>query len=64
MSERGNQGLPIYFTLVFSIPRPKENADMDTFTTARLRAERLCPKHMKELLAMHKEAKVMNTLGY
>jgi [ribosomal protein S5]-alanine N-acetyltransferase len=36
---------------------------MDHFETSRLKAERLSPKHTKELLAMHGEAKVMNTLG-
>lgn len=36
---------------------------MDNFETERLRAGRLRPEHAKELLSMHKEKKVMSTLG-
>lgn len=36
---------------------------METFETVRLRAERLRHTHSQEVLVMHKEAKVMDTLG-
>jgi RimJ/RimL family protein N-acetyltransferase len=36
---------------------------MDHFQTARMRAERLRPDHLAELRAMHRDARVMATLG-
>lgn len=36
---------------------------MDYFQTARMRAERLRPDHLAELCAMHRDARVMATLG-
>jgi RimJ/RimL family protein N-acetyltransferase len=36
---------------------------MDHFHTARMRAERLRPDHLAELCAMHRDARVMATLG-
>ena len=36
---------------------------MDTFTTTRLRAERLAPRHFEELRRMHTDPVVMRELG-
>ena len=36
---------------------------MDSFQTARLRAERLLPLHLPDLLAMHEDPRQMATLG-
>lgn len=36
---------------------------MDSFQTMRLRAERLLPLHLPDLLAMHEDARHMATLG-
>ena len=36
---------------------------LDTFTTARLSAERLTPKHRDEIVRMHQDARVMAMLG-
>jgi RimJ/RimL family protein N-acetyltransferase len=36
---------------------------MDHFQTARMHAERLRPDHLAELCAMHRDARVMATLG-
>lgn len=36
---------------------------MDSFQTTRLRAERLLPLHLPDLLAMHEDARQMATLG-
>jgi RimJ/RimL family protein N-acetyltransferase len=36
---------------------------MDEFRTARLRAERLMPSHLPDLVAMHRDPTVMATLG-
>jgi RimJ/RimL family protein N-acetyltransferase len=37
--------------------------DIERFRTVRLRAERLAPRHLAELVAMHRDPAVMETLG-
>jgi ribosomal-protein-alanine N-acetyltransferase len=40
-----------------------QNNDIDQFQTARLRAERLLPHHLADLSMMHRDPRVMRTLG-
>jgi RimJ/RimL family protein N-acetyltransferase len=41
----------------------KPDRSMDRFRTAPMRAERLSPDHLAELCVMHRDARVMATLG-
>jgi RimJ/RimL family protein N-acetyltransferase len=41
----------------------KAGADLSTFSTARLAAERLTPEHLPEVRRMHRDAAVMAQLG-